>query len=104
MKLQEFLNIAGSSSAEFARKFNLDLPCVRRIINEDGAISLDNALQIENSTAGLVTVWDMSPNAEMIRKGQWNELRDKKRSVRKKTGRKPKSEVIAQEKDSDNIP
>lgn len=93
MKLQEFLDIAGTSSAEFARKFNLDAPCVRRVINEEGTISLDNALHIENSTAGLVTVWDMSPNAEMIRKGQWSELRDVKRAHKKKRGRKSKAEI-----------
>lgn len=98
MKLQEFLNIAGINSADFARKINVDLPCVRRVINGDGAISLDNALQIESSTAGLVTAWDMSPNAEMIRKGKWDELRDQKRSGRKKTGRKPKQENV------DNMP
>ena len=54
----------------FAREVNIAVPILSKIINEAGSINLDTALKIEKATDGKVTAWDLSPNDQLIRKGQ----------------------------------
>ena len=97
MKLKEWLHTKRWNTAIFSRESGISLPTLRKIINEDGGISLDVALMIEKSTDGKVKSWDLSPNADLIKSGKnWEEVKNiwlancKKKNNTKKAENKEK--------------
>ena len=71
MKLQDWLNKKRWNTAVFSRESGISLATLRKLINGTGGINLDIALRIEKMTNGEVKTWDLSLNAENIKKGRW---------------------------------
>lgn len=100
MKLQDWLSEKRWNTAIFSRESGISLSTLRKIINGDGGICLDVALRIEKSTEGKVKSWDLSPNAELIKKGHWPLRNAKPKNKNKKHEEK---EYDCKECDIENI-
>ena len=85
MKLQEWLHEKKWNTAIFSRESGISLNTLRKIVNGEGGINLDIALMIEISTGGKVKPWDLSQNAELIRRGKWPLRKTKPKDETKKT-------------------
>lgn len=71
MKLEEYLREKRWNTSIFSRESKVDIVTLRKIVNGKGSINLDTALQIEIATNGKVRTWDLSLNADLIKKGSW---------------------------------
>jgi len=91
MKLAQWLERKRWNMSIFSREVGVTVPILSKIINETGSINLDTALKIEQATDGKVTVWDLSPNVELIRKGKpFGKAADRKKKADKEKKNKHK--------------
>lgn len=84
-KFEEWLKEKRWSMMDFSKEIGISYPVIVKIMHQKGTVNLDTALIIENATGGKLSVWDLSPNAELIRKSSIaRNLSNKKRKENQK--------------------